>query len=150
MVNWSLSKYCTNILLDEYFHRPDAQSSLTLRPLCLFQTLKLPHHYQMKHLWSPVAQPFQTPLHILEPRVRNNTQQNHEPKNQHHRYKNHLRNGKWSYWLTANVSNVSINVKENLTKKNKITVLTHWNSLFSLFSVSHAEYRGSILEILEC
>ena len=32
----------------------------------------------MKHLWSQVAQPFQTPLHILEPKVRNNTQQNHE------------------------------------------------------------------------
>lgn len=40
--------------------------------------------------------------------------------------------------------------RKTLQKKNKITVLTHWNSLFSLFSVSHAEYRGSILEILEC
>lgn len=46
---------------------------------------------------------------------------------------NHLRNGKWSYWLTANVSNVSINVKENLTK-NKITkLLTHWNTVYFLY-----------------
>ena len=53
----------------------------------------------------------------------------------------HLRNGKWSYWLTANVSNVSINVKENLTKNNITRVLTHWNTcLFSLiFSVSPVE-----------
>lgn len=34
-------------------------------------------------------------------------------------------------------------------QKNEIMVLTHWNSFFSLFSVSSAEYRGTILEILE-
>lgn len=40
---------------------------LTLELLCLFQTLKLLHHYQMKHLGPQALQPFQTPLLLLKP-----------------------------------------------------------------------------------